>query len=88
MNYYIYLKMSCQAKKLIMKYIDNQIKILKYRIIFEDSLSFKYEENTENIISVKIIFFEQSTKIDNLYDNSSDINKELKNSKNSNGNFI
>ena len=83
MNYYIYLRMSCQAKKLIMKYIDNQIKILKYRIIFEDSLSYKYEENTENIISVKIVFFEQSTKIDNLYDNSNEIKNELKNSKNS-----
>ena len=69
-NYYIYLKLSKEVKKLLIDYIDNQTKILKYKIIFEDSLTYKYDENNENIISVKISFFEKSTKIDNLYNNS------------------
>ena len=70
MNYYNILKISYIVKKLLLQYIDNQIKLLKYKIIFEDSLIFQYDENNESIISVKLIFFKQSTKIDNLYSNS------------------
>ena len=43
------------------------MKILKYKIIFEDSLDFQYDENNENLISVKINFLKENIKIDNLY---------------------
>ena len=87
--YYSNLKLSCQAKNLITKYIKNRIKILKYKNIFEDSLSYKYDENNENIISVKMSFFENSTKIDNLYDNSKQNDINQKNDENkTNLNFI
>ena len=69
-KYYNILKISYVVKKLILKYIDNQIKLLKYKIIFEDSISFQYDENNENIFSVKLNFFKQSIKIEDLYDDS------------------
>ena len=73
--YYYNLKMSCDAKKLICNYIDNEIKILKYKYIFEDSLSYQFDENNENIISVKINFFNEKSKIDNFYYDNIKINK-------------
>ena len=57
--------MSYKIKQIICNYIDIMIKLLKYKSIFEDSLTFKYDENNENIISVNIKFFEQKN-IDNL----------------------
>ena len=48
-NYSIYLKKSNKIKKLICIYIDIFIHILKYKNIFNDSLSFHYYENSENI---------------------------------------
>ena len=65
-NYYHNLKMSYKVKRLISNYIYNEQKLLKYKIIFEDSLSFQFDEYNENI-SVKINFFNHSTNIDNLY---------------------
>ena len=65
-NYYNNLKMSYKVKRLISNYIYNELKLLKYKIIFEDSLSFQFDEYNENI-SVKINFFNNSTSIDNLY---------------------
>ena len=59
-KYYSYLKISSCSKNLIIYYIGNLAKILKYKNIFEDSLTYKYDENNENIISVKISFFEKS----------------------------
>ena len=64
-KYYNNLKMSYKIKQIICNYIDIMIKLLKYKSIFEDSLTFKYDENNENIISVNIKFFEQKN-IDNL----------------------
>ena len=65
-NYYHNLKMSYKVKRLISNYIYNELKLLKYKNIFEDSLSFQFDEYNENI-SVKINFFNHSTNIDNLY---------------------
>ena len=57
------------------------MKILKYKIIFEDSLSFQFDENNENMLSVKINFFKQFINIDNLY-NEYDIKNVKKNKRN------
>ena len=76
-TYYYNLNFSTKIKKLINKYIDNALKILQFKIIFEDSLVFQFDDN-ENIISVKINFFNQNTKIDNIY-NSSNNRKFIKN---------
>ena len=65
-NYYYNLKMSYKVKRLISNYIYNEMKILKYKIIFEDSLSFQFDEYNEKI-AVKINFFNHSNNIDNLY---------------------
>ena len=75
---YINLKTSHIIKKYINNYINNEIKILKYKYIFEDSLTIQYDENNENIISIKNNFFNQRVKIDNL---DSDNKKEKKLSK-------
>ena len=73
-DYYYNLKMSNKIKNLINFCIDNEIKILKYKNIFEDSLSFKFDENNESIISIKIKFFEKKTKVENFFNES--INKK------------
>ena len=85
---YNYLKMSYFVKRHIINYIDNEIKILKYRIIFEDSLSFKFDDNMEGIDSVKINFFNQSIKVENLYKDAYDKNKRKDKNKNSNLYYI
>ena len=84
-GFYSNLKTLYKAKSYICNYIDNEIKILKYKYIFEDSLSFKFDENNENIISVKINFFDKSIKIDNLYVES---NKKVMRHKNSHNNNL
>jgi len=88
-DYYYNLALSNKAKKLVANYIDNEMKILKYKIIFEESLSFQFDESNENILSVKINFFKQFINIDNLYNeyNNKNVsknkrNKEKKNSSN------
>ncbi len=54
--------------------------MLKYKYIFDDSLSFRFDENNENIISVKTNFYEQTTKIENDFENKKDkINPKIKN---------
>jgi len=74
-NYFISLKLSYKVKKIICNYIDNLIYILKYKNIFEETLIFKFDENNENIILVKINFFERNSNIENNIDNP---NKKLK----------
>ena len=64
-TYYYNLNLSNKIKKLFYQYINNILLILKYKNAFEDSLSFKLDENNENIISVKINFFEENTRIEN-----------------------
>jgi len=70
-DFYYNLKISNKIKNLINYYIDNEIKILKYKNIFEDSLYFKFDENNESIISIKIKFFEKKVKVENFYNESS-----------------
>ena len=78
-DYYYNLTLSNKAKKLISNYIENEIIILKYKSIFEESLLFQFDENNENIQSVKINFFNQFINIDNLYNENN--NKEIKKNK-------
>ena len=59
------LKLSYQVKKFIFNYIDNLIQILKYKNIFEESISFHYDENNENIISAKYDFLNKISNIEN-----------------------
>ena len=66
-GYYNNLKIIYKAKGYICDYIHNEIRILKYKYIFEDSLIFKYDENNENITSVTINFFENTSTIDDSY---------------------
>ena len=80
-DYYYNVTLSNKAKKLISNYIDNEMKILKYKSIFEESLSFQFDENNESIISVKINFFNQFINIDNIY-NEYDSKKIKKNNRN------
>ena len=74
-NYFNSLKLSYKVKKTICNYIDNLIYILKYKNIFEETLIFKFDENNENIVLVKINFFERNSNIENNIDNP---NKKLK----------
>jgi len=76
-SYFYNLRMSYKVKRLISNYIYNELKILKYKIIFEDSLSFQIDEYNENI-SIKINFFNQSSSIDDLYVDSSSNKKRGK----------
>ena len=71
-SYYVNINISYNLKKLINNYIDNEIKILKYKFLFEDSLSFQFDENNENIISVKVNFYNQTAKIENESNNKKD----------------
>ena len=75
-SYYHNLMLSNKIKKLMNNYIEIIIKILKYKSIFEDSITFQYDENNENKNSVKINFFESNSKIEDF--NSNNKNKEDK----------
>ena len=79
-SYYYNLKLSNKIKKIFTNYINNALILIKYKNIFEDSLSFQYDENNESIISVKINYFEQNIKIDGL-DNSQYTKKNYKSKK-------
>ena len=74
-SYFNSLKLSYKVKKIICNYIDNLIYILKYKNIFEETLIFKFDENNENIILVKINFFERNSNIENNIDSP---NKKIK----------
>jgi len=80
-EFYYNLTLSNKAKKLMSNYIYNELKILKYKSIFEESLSFQFDENNENIMSVKINFFNQFIIIDNLY-NEYNMKNNQKNKRN------
>ena len=66
-NYYLNLRLSLKVKNIINNYIDNILKILKYKSIFEETLSFKFDENNETINYVKIKFFNLNSNIENNY---------------------
>ena len=70
-SYYYNLDLSNKIKKIMNIYIDNIITVLQYKNIFEDSLAFQLDESNENILSVKINFFDLKSKVDNFNNNSS-----------------
>ena len=77
-NFFFILKKSYKIKKFISIYINNEIKILKYKYIFEDSIIFKFDQNLEKIISVRINFFKEKRIAKDFYSNN-DIKKMNKN---------
>jgi len=60
-RYFLNLKMSLKINKLMNLYIDNHVKITKYRNIFDESLKMNYDESNEYIVSVNINFFQISS---------------------------
>ena len=70
-------KFSAETKSNMINYINNQIKILKYKNIFEESLKFNFDEANEVIISVYITFFDIISNIDDSF-----IQNAKKNTKN------
>ena len=60
-------KFSLETKTNMINYINNQIKILKYKNIFEESLKFNFDESNEVIISVYINFFDIISNIDDSF---------------------
>ena len=82
-TYFITFEIAFKIKKVICNYIDNEIKILNYKNIFEDTLEFKFDDNNEEINKVNIKFFKEES---NLKKEFSD--KEMKKLKESNSNFL
>ena len=77
-SFYSSLILSNKIKTIMNNYIDNIIKILSYKNIFDDSITYQLDESNENIISAKIKFFEQSNEIENI---SSNFNNKFENNK-------
>ena len=68
--YFNYSNISIKIKMHIKDYIDNHIKILKYKNLFEESIKFDFDEANEIISNVKIKFFDSVSVIDsdlNIY---------------------
>ena len=74
-NYFIILKSSYYTKILMNQYIDNLIKILKYKSIFEDTLTINYDEGNDTISNVQINFFNLNSNIKSNF-NESNSNKK------------
>ena len=77
-NALIILKITFMTKKFFSNYIIILINLIKYKSIFEESLSFQFDENNENIISAKTNFFEDETKIDGFFNDLNDIKNKGK----------
>jgi hypothetical protein len=71
-NALIILKITFTTKKFFMNYINIQINLIKYKSIFEESLSFQFDENNENISSVRTNFFEDEAKIEGFFHDIND----------------
>jgi len=65
-RYFLNLKMSLKINKLMNLYIDNHVKITKYRNIFDESLKMNYDESNEYIVSVNINFFQISSEVEGI----------------------
>jgi hypothetical protein len=78
-SYFNNLIMSTKLKKSIFDYTDNIIKILRYKNLFEDSLSFKYDESDENMISFNIDFLDEYYVFNQEGKSKTLINNENKN---------
>ena len=78
-NYFSNLKLSYKVKNLMTDYINNDINILKYKSIFEETLSFQFDENNETINYVKIKFFNLNSNIEsNFIESNKNDKKRMK----------
>ena len=78
-TYFKSLKMSYKVKRTTCNYVDNLMNILSFKTLFYETLSFKFDENNENILLVKINFFERNSSIENdLNSSNKDISKKDK----------
>ena len=84
-NYFIILKTSYYTKILMNQYINNLIKILKYKSIFEDTLTINYDEGNDMISNVQINFFNLNSNIKSNF-NESNSNKKKSSKKKYNHN--
>ena len=84
LNLFKSLKISIKVKSLLNKYIDVLNKILKFKNLFSEGLSFKLDDNNELIDSVKINFFEQKSTIDDINNNKNEKTKQKESKKLSN----
>ena len=82
-KYFNILDISYKVKKIIHNYVDNEIRILKYKNMFEESIEFKFDENNDEIEKVNIKFFKEES---NLQKDFSE--KEMKKIKKLNSNFL
>ena len=85
-NYFIILKSSYYTKIMMNQYINNMIKILKYKSIFEDTLSINYDENNEVITNVQINFFNLNSNIKSNFNDSNTKKKKSSYEKKANQN--
>ena len=74
--YFFNLKLSYKVKNIMTDYINNEINILKYKSIFEETLSFQFDENNESINYVKINFFNLNSNIESNFIESNKKNKK------------
>ena len=72
LNALVILKITFTTKKFFTNYINIQINLIKYKSIFEESLSFQFDENNENISSVRTNFFEDEAKIEGFFNDIND----------------
>ena len=82
-TYFITLEIAFKIKKVICDYIDNEIKILNYKNIFEDTIEFKFDENNEEINKVNIKFFKEESNLNKDFSE-----KEMKKLRDLNSNFL
>ena len=75
-NYFLILKSSYYTKILMNQYINNLIKILKYKSIFEDTLTINYDEGNEVITNVQINFFNLNSNIKSNFNDSNSKKKK------------
>ena len=62
-KYYNVLDIAYRAKKIIHNYIDNEIRILKYKNMFEETIEFKLDDNNDEIEKVNIKFFKEESNM-------------------------
>jgi len=65
-------KITFTTKKFFINYITILIDLIKLKSIFEESLSFQFDENNENITSVRTNFFEDEAKIEGFFNDIND----------------
>ena len=81
-KYFNTLNLAYKVKKIIFNYIDNEIKILKNKNLFEEAIEFKFDEN-EEISRVYIKFFKEESILKKNY-----TEKEMKKIKKLNSNIL